>query len=94
MVDSNTTPPAFPTQTFTDPSAAVDRLIEIYDRNTRFLRSKSDFKATHTQESIQGSLTGMSINLANTPQLLLNQHCSGDICVINYNYSLRIMHYL
>lgn len=39
MVDSNTTPPAFTAQTFTEPTAAVDRLIEIYDRNTRFLRS-------------------------------------------------------
>lgn len=42
MVDSNTTPPAFKSQTFTDPTAAVDRLIEIYDRNTRFLRSAFD----------------------------------------------------
>jgi len=42
MVDSNTTPPAFKTQTFNDPTAAVDRLIEIYDRNTRFLRSSFD----------------------------------------------------
>jgi len=42
MVDSNTTPPAFTTQSFTEPAAAVDRLIEIYDRNTRFLRSAFD----------------------------------------------------
>jgi len=42
MVDSNTSPPAFLAQTFTDPTAAVDRLIEIYDRNTRFLRSAFD----------------------------------------------------
>lgn len=39
MVDTYTTPPAFTAQSFTDPSAAVDRLIEIYDRNTRFLRA-------------------------------------------------------
>jgi len=32
------TPPAFSPQTFQDPVAAVDRLIEIYDRNTTFLR--------------------------------------------------------
>ncbi len=42
MVDTYTTPPAFKAQSFTDPSAAVDRLIEIYDRNTRFLRSAFD----------------------------------------------------
>ncbi len=42
MVDSNTTPPAFTAQTFNDPTKAVDRLIEIYDRNTRFLRSAFD----------------------------------------------------
>lgn len=39
MVDTYTTPPAFTAQSFTEPAAAVDRLIEIYDRNTRFLRS-------------------------------------------------------
>ncbi len=32
-------PPAFKAKTFTDPQQAVERLIEIYDRNTRFLRS-------------------------------------------------------
>ncbi len=42
MVDSNTTPPAFTAKAFSDPTAAVDRLIEIYDRNTRFLRSAFD----------------------------------------------------
>lgn len=31
-------PPAFESRIFNDPIAAVDRLIEIYDRNTRFLR--------------------------------------------------------
>jgi len=42
MVDTYTTPPAFTAQSFTDPVAAVDRLIEIYDRNTRFLRGAFD----------------------------------------------------
>lgn len=42
MVDTYTTPPAFTAQSFTDPAAAVDRLIEIYDRNTRFLRGAFD----------------------------------------------------
>ncbi len=42
MAETNTTPPAFTTQRFTDPAAAVDRLIEIYDRNTRFLRAAFD----------------------------------------------------
>lgn len=42
MVESSTTPPAFTAQIFTDATAAVDRLIEIYDRNTRFLRSAFD----------------------------------------------------
>jgi len=42
MVDSTTTPPAFQTQSFTDPLKAVERLIEIYDRNTRFLRTAFD----------------------------------------------------
>lgn len=45
-----TTPPAFTPQSFTDASAAVDRLIEIYDRNTRFLRSAFD-------QYLKGSLT-------------------------------------
>lgn len=38
MNDEIITPPAFAPQTFQDPVAAVDRLIEIYDRNTSFLR--------------------------------------------------------
>lgn len=42
MVDTYTTPPAFTAQSFNDPAAAVERLIEIYDRNTRFLRSAFD----------------------------------------------------
>ncbi|MCL4159743.1 UNVERIFIED_CONTAM: hypothetical protein GTU68_012315, partial [Idotea baltica] len=42
MVDSNTTPPAFTAKAYTDPTAAVERLIEIYDRNTRFLRTAFD----------------------------------------------------
>lgn len=44
MAETNTTttPPTFATQTFTDPAAAVHRLIEIYDRNTRFLRTAFD----------------------------------------------------
>ena len=36
------TPPAYSAKTFTDPAAAVDRLIEIYERNTRFLRDAFD----------------------------------------------------
>ncbi len=35
---SYNSPPAFQPQTYTDPVAAVDRLIEIYQRNTTFLR--------------------------------------------------------
>lgn len=39
MNEEITTPPAFAPQTFTDPIAAVDRLIEIYSRNISFLRA-------------------------------------------------------
>ena len=42
MAETNTTPPAFTAQSFSDPSEAVNRLIEIYDRNTRFLRTAFD----------------------------------------------------
>lgn len=42
MSESYTAPPAFKADTFTEPTDAVDRLIEIYDRNTRFLRSAFD----------------------------------------------------
>ena len=38
MTTNIVTPPAFSPQTFTDHAAAVDRLIEIYQRNTEFLR--------------------------------------------------------
>ncbi|NVL83778.1 AMP nucleosidase, partial [Escherichia coli] len=34
------TPPPIPTQAFTDAGAAVDRLEEIYERNTKFLRDR------------------------------------------------------
>ena len=38
MNDEITSPPAFEPKTYHEPAAAVDRLIEIYDRNTSFLR--------------------------------------------------------
>lgn len=38
MNNNYTSPPTFPPQTYTDPIAAVDRLIAIYERNTAFLR--------------------------------------------------------
>jgi len=38
MNDEITSPPAFARQTYNEPASAVDRLIEIYDRNTSFLR--------------------------------------------------------
>ena len=38
MNDEITSPPAFAPKTYHEPAAAVDRLIEIYDRNTSFLR--------------------------------------------------------
>lgn len=38
MTEAITSPPAFEPRTFHEPTAAVDRLIEIYDRNTSFLR--------------------------------------------------------
>lgn len=39
MTVSCITPEALETKSYTDPAAAIDRIIEIYDRNTRFLRS-------------------------------------------------------
>lgn len=38
MADSYTTPPAFQSESFENPEEAVARLIEIYNRNTQFLR--------------------------------------------------------
>lgn len=38
MIEKTTCPPAFTPQTYSDPARAVDRLIEIYQRNTSFLR--------------------------------------------------------
>ena len=40
MQPSLFTPPSIATQAFTDASAAVGRLEEIYERNTRFLRDR------------------------------------------------------
>ena len=40
MQPSLLTPPSIATQAFTDASAAVGRLEEIYERNTRFLRDR------------------------------------------------------
>lgn len=38
MKDDIISPPAFEPQTYQEPAAAVDRLVEIYNRNTKFLR--------------------------------------------------------
>lgn len=47
-------PPPIRTERFTDAVAAVDRLTEIYERNTAFLRER--FRAYANGESIEGSV--------------------------------------
>ena len=39
MTDIVHSPPALPATSFTDAAAAVDQLIELYERNTTFLRN-------------------------------------------------------
>jgi AMP nucleosidase len=71
------TPQRIATESFTDAGAAVDRLIEIYERNTGFLRDRFEayingearstrVRATYPCASIHAAHTVSSLDLAFT----------------------------
>ncbi len=61
-------PPPIATQAFTDASAAVARLEQVYERNTAFLRER--FEASHRQRHADGPCArDLSIRADHHPEL-------------------------